>query len=155
MEALPQGLRTLQNKYCSDILGQFSTSDPNSMFSFLPSVLSVLIIKTSFFSKTRYTNNHLIFYQTFDKVNIENNLPINYYSPKGQRWGCSQRSQWTDCQSFRWKSLWRSQKKNHYQWRSQQKSLGCSSRRTTNGRGPGGGPNCPGEQTHNRSIFQV
>lgn len=28
-------------------------------------------------------------------------------------------------------------------------------RRTTNGRGPGGGPNCPGEQTHNRSILQV
>lgn len=24
-----------------------------------------------------------------------------------------------------------------------------------NGRGPGGGPNCPGEQTHNSSILQV
>lgn len=31
LEALPEGLRTLQNKYCSDLFGQFSTSVPATL----------------------------------------------------------------------------------------------------------------------------
>lgn len=56
--------------------GSFFYIWPKFLVFLLPSILSVLIIKTSFFSKTRYhTNNHFIFYQAFDKVNIRNNLP--------------------------------------------------------------------------------
>lgn len=48
----------------------------NFYFFLLLSVMSVLIIKTSFFLKQGIILIIIfIFYQTFDKVNIGNNLP--------------------------------------------------------------------------------